>query len=114
MKRYQSSRESHLPLADEERKQTKVRQPRRVKRAVVVHKTRRHKLLEALADERKQGNSLAKLYVALLARTLIDQEPGLLILEPCTPWMESGEYYLQQCGVRKYEANRHMPKVKTQ
>ena len=59
------------------------------------------------------GNSLSKLYVNLLARTIIDQEPELF--EDCKKGeMSKAEYYLQQCDTHKYVPGRHMPKVKTE
>ena len=61
----------------------------------------RRVLLQGLAEEHEFGNSLAKCYVSLLARTLVDQEPELM------NW-PAVEYYLQECGVRNYAPNRYM------
>ena len=70
-------------------------------------------LLRALVQEFVFGNSLSKLYVNLLARTIIDQEPELF--EDCKKGkMSKAEYYLQQCGTHKYVPGRHMPKVRTE
>lgn len=63
-------------------------------------------LLRALVQEYVFGDSLSKCYVALLARTIVDQAPELLKKDGKRGEMSKAEYYLRQCGVKRYDPNR--------
>jgi ribosomal protein S30 len=61
----------------------------------------RRALLRALASEYEHGNSVSKLYVALLARAVVEQEPRLLRppADPRFRWTPRIRNFLE-CGVR--------------
>lgn len=60
----------------------------------------RRALLRALADEYTFGDSVSKLYVSLLARAVVKQEPGLL-KKPHDPRLckTTAQMHLERCGV---------------
>jgi hypothetical protein len=60
----------------------------------------RRALLRALAAEYKHGNSLSRLYVALLARTMVEQEPKLLAEETLQTVLA--------CGVKATDGARRL------
>ena len=61
----------------------------------------RRALLRALAEEYEFGNSIARLYVSLLARAIIAQDPKLLKKPDDPRFLKSGAIInLERCGVR--------------
>ena len=61
----------------------------------------RRSLLNALADEYEFGDSLSKLYVSLLARALVAQDPKLLKAPDDSRRVRSrAAANLERCGVR--------------
>lgn len=58
-------------------------------------------LLEHLADEFQHGNSFTKLYISLLARSLVDIAPDLNATDE-----------MAECGVTGYQPGRHDREVK--
>jgi hypothetical protein len=61
----------------------------------------RRALLRALSEEYEYGDAISKLYVALLAKAVVEQEPRLL-RPPSDPRVSRTEVMrnLERCGVR--------------
>jgi hypothetical protein len=66
-----------------------------------VRSSGRRALLRALGEEYEFGNSVSKLYVALLARAMLQQEPSLI----------DEAYFRNRCGLDVLDSGKTTKKV---